>query len=215
MRGFLAAWVLVLVALPMTAVADARWQAGTHYQVLSTPLSTRNPDRIEVTEIFWYGCPHCLTFKPYIEAWAANKPDDVDYVKLPAVFSRGWEPHARAFYAVEAMGAIEQAHTPLFEGLARDRRNLDNADRLAAFLANHGVNADEFKRNYNSFGVNARLQQGNARIRGAQVNGVPAIQGTPSVMVNGKYVTSPSIAGSREASIEVMRYLIDKERAAN
>ena len=215
MRTFLAAWLLVLVALPMAAVADARWQAGTHYQVLTTPLSTRNPERIEVTEIFWYGCPHCLSFKPHIDAWAAGRSDDVDYVKLPAVFSRSWEPHARAFYAAEAMGVLEQAHAPLFQALAGERRNLSDADQLAAYLARHGVSADEFKRNYNSFGVNARLQQGNARIRGAQVNGVPAIQGTPSVMVNGKYVTGPSMAGGHEAVIEVMRYLIEKERAVN
>lgn len=200
----------LLIALAVFGQASAAdWKEGTHYKKLDTPVRTDSGSRIEVAEVFWYGCPHCYNFKPLAESWEAKAPDDVEYVRIPAALGRSWEPHARAFYALEAMNALDKVHDALFDALAGQRRPLNDGESLADFVADHGVDRDEFLNNYKSFGVNARLQQAQSKIRGARITG------TPTMLVNGKYTVSASMAGSLEASLEVVDYLVEKERAAN
>ncbi|CAN0606549.1 unnamed protein product, partial [Ectocarpus sp. 12 AP-2014] len=96
-------------------VSAAEWQEGTHYRELSSPVRTDNSETIEVAEVFWYGCPHCYNFKPLVESWVEDIPDDVDYVQIPAALGQSWEPHARAFYALEFMGELDKVHDALFD----------------------------------------------------------------------------------------------------
>ncbi|GGE52178.1 thiol:disulfide interchange protein DsbA [Streptosporangium jomthongense] len=200
---------LLVVALAVFGQAGAAdWKEGTHYKKLDTPVRTDSGSKIEVAEVFWYGCPHCYNFKPLAEDWESKAPDYVDYVRIPAALGRSWEPHARAFYALEAMNAREKLHDPLFEALAGQRRPLNDAESLADFVADHGVDRDEFLNNFKSFGVNARMQQAQSKIRGARITG------TPSMLVNGKYTVSASMAGSLEAMLAVVDYLVEKEHAA-
>jgi thiol:disulfide interchange protein DsbA len=202
--GFLAMTFAFAFAAPASAET---WIEGTHYQTLDAPVQTDGDGKIEVAEVFWYGCPHCYRFKPIVEAWEETLPDDVKFVMLPAALGRSWEPHARAFYALEATGDLSKVHDALFEALAGEHRSLETPEALANFVAGYGVDADEFIKNYNSFGVNARLQQAQSKIRGARITGVPAM------LVNGKYKVSASMAGSHEAVLKVVDYLIDKERS--
>ncbi|MEH6563144.1 MAG: thiol:disulfide interchange protein DsbA/DsbL [Marinobacter sp.] len=199
----------LLAALAVFGQANAAdWKEGTHYKKLDTPVRTDSSSGIEVAEVFWYGCPHCYNFKPLAENWEANAPDDVNYVRIPAALGRSWEPHARAFYALEAMNSLDKVHDALFEALAGQRRPLNDGESLADFVAEHHVDHDEFLNNYNGFGVNARMQQAQSKIRGARVTG------TPTMLINGKYTTSASMAGSLESTLEVVDYLVEKERAA-
>jgi thiol:disulfide interchange protein DsbA len=131
----------------------------------------------------------------------------VDFVMLPAALGRSWEPHARAYYALESMGELDKVHDALFDALAGEHQQLNTPEALADFVADHGVDRDEFLKNYNSFGVNARMQQAQSKIRGARITGVP------TMLVNGKYKVSASMAGSHEAVLKVVDYLIDKERS--
>jgi len=203
-----AAMVSVLMSLSVAAHAET-WKEGVHYRRLDTPVRTENPDRIEVAEVFWYGCPHCYHLKPLAEAWEAQAPDYVDYVRIPAALGRSWEPHARAFYALKAMNALnEKLHSALFDALAGERRPLNDGESLAKFVAGYGVDADKFLDAYNSFGVNTWLQQAQAKIRGARITG------TPSMLVNGKYVVTASMAGSAQAMLQVVDYLVEKEHSA-
>src|SRR5680860_451439 len=142
------------IALPAMA---ADWQQGTHYKVLDNPVRTDQADKIEVAEVFWYGCPHCYSFKPLSEEYESNAPDYVDYVRLPAALGKSWEPHAYAFYALQAMGELDKVHNALFEALVVERRQLNTPEALADFVAEHDVDSDEFLKNYKSFGVNARM----------------------------------------------------------
>ena len=199
-----AAIVAGAMAIALPAMA-ADWQQGTHYKALDNPVRTDQADKIEVAEVFWYGCPHCYTFKPLSEAYENSAPDYVDYVRLPAALGKSWEPHAYAFYALQAMGELDKVHNALFEALVVERRQLNTAEALADFVAEHGVDSDEFLKNFKSFGVNARMQQAQAKIRGARVTG------TPTMLVNGKYLVSASTAGSPEAAIEVVEYLVALE----
>ncbi|MCS5564173.1 MAG: thiol:disulfide interchange protein DsbA/DsbL [Oleiphilaceae bacterium] len=200
-----AAFLAVAFAVGAPASADT-WEEGTHYQKLDTPVRTDSNGKVEVAEVFWYGCPHCYNFKPVVEAWEEGLAEDVEFVMMPAALGRSWEPHARAYYALEAMDQLDKVHDALFEALAGERRPLNTPEALADFVAGYGVDADAFLKNYQSFGVNARMQQAQSKIRGARITGVP------TMLVNGKYKVSASMAGSHEATLEVVDYLVAKER---
>ena len=202
--------VLALSLLSAASLVNAQpWVAGEHYRVLDNPVRTASDNGVEVAEVFWYGCPHCYNFKPLAEAWEAEAPDYINYVKLPAALGRSWEPHAYAFYALEAMGELDRVHDALFDALAGERRPLNTPEALADFVAGYGVNAEKFLENYNSFGVRARVQQAQAKIRGARITG------TPTMLVDGKYVVSASMAGSHENTLKVVEYLAEKERSGS
>ena len=196
-----------LMALSQVVHAQS-YQEGRHFVVLDTPVRTASDSGIEVAEVFWYGCPHCYAFKPLIEKWAKTIPGDVNYVQIPAALGASWVPHAKAFYALEAMGELDKVHDALFDALAGERRPLNSGEALADFVEGYGVDGETFLKNYNGFGVNARMQQAQAKIRGARVTG------TPTMIVNGKYRVSASMAGSHEATLEVVDYLVAKERSA-
>lgn len=204
-KGLIAAVILLPLAMGVHAQS---WQAGTHYQELSESLPTDSGDRIQVTEVFWYGCPHCYSFKPHVESWEKSLPGDVQFNLMPAILGKSWEPHARAFYALKALDSLDKAHSPLFDALAGERRPLNSASALGDFLSGIGVDRDAFVKAYDSFGVNARLQQSQSRIRAARVTGVP------TMLVNGKYKVTASMAGGQEQMLDVVDYLIEKERQA-
>nr|WP_227545964.1 thiol:disulfide interchange protein DsbA/DsbL [Marinobacter fonticola] len=210
MSKFLKVWVCAFLMLPLVAFAqEGRWQEGTHYEKMSTPLPTGNPEKIEVTEVFWYGCPHCYDFKPLIEEWEKNAADDVEFILLPAALGSSWETHARAFYTTQALGVLDETHSPMFDALARDRKPLNTPERIADYLADYGVDKEKFIKTFDSFGVNAKMQQAQSKVRAARITGVP------TMVVNGKYKVSASMAGNHENMIEVIDYLVEKERSAN
>lgn len=207
MTGAIRTLGVTLFALLFLAQANAQsYEEGRHYVALDVPVRTASESGVEVAEVFWYGCPHCYSFKPLIESWAEDKPDYVNYVKIPAALGASWVPHAKAFYALEAMGELDKVHDALFDALAGERRPLNSGEALADFVAEHGVDGEAFLKNFNSFGVNARMQQAQSKIRGARVTG------TPTMLVAGKYRVTASMAGSHEAVLEVVDYLIEKER---
>ncbi len=210
MSGFVRTLAVTVFAMLFMVPAHAQsYEEGRHYMVVETPVRTASESGIEVAEIFWYGCPHCYSFKPLIEAWSEDLPSDVNYVQIPAALGASWVPHAKAFYALQAMGELDkEMHDALFDALAGERRPLNSGDALADFVAQKGVDGEAFLKNFNSFGVNARMQQAQAKVRGARVTG------TPTVLVNGKYRVTASTAGSQEAVLDVVDYLIEKERAA-
>ena len=205
-RNALTLGVLIFALLLVSQANAQSFQEGRHYKALEVPVRTASDTGIEVAEVFWYGCPHCYSFKPLIENWVANAPDYVNYVNIPAALGASWKPHAKAFFAVEAMGELPRVHDAFFEALAGERRQLNSGEALADFVAQYGVDGEEFLKNYNSFGVNARMQQAQSKIRGARVTG------TPSVIVAGKYRVTASMAGSHEAVLDVVDYLVEQER---
>ncbi|GGC63866.1 thiol:disulfide interchange protein DsbA/DsbL [Marinobacter halophilus] len=202
--------VILAFSIAFGAVAQAQsWEEGRHYRTLDNPVRTASDGGVEVAEVFWYGCPHCYTFKPLVESWADKAPDYVNFVKLPAALGQSWEPHAYAFYALDAMGELDKVHDALFTALAGERRPLNTPEALADFVSGYDVDAEEFLSNYRSFGVRARVQQAQSKIRGARITG------TPTMLVNGKYVVSASMAGGHEDVLSVVDHLVEQERAAS
>lgn len=200
------AGVLALGALIALNVQAAEYKAGTHYVELDKPVAVSQPGKIEVAELFWYGCGHCYDFEPYIEPWSKKLPDDVHFERVPATFSKQWKIHANAFYAAEALGIGEKLHSDFFNRIHRDGEHLLSVDDQAEFFAEYGVSEDQAKKALRSFGVKSKVNQAGARIRGYQALGVPAI------VVNGKYRIDIRQAGSWPNMLKITEFLVEKER---
>ena len=163
-------------------------------------------DKINVTEVFWYGCPHCFRFEPYVNRWKESLPDDVNFEHQPSVLNPRWTEHARTYYAMQMMGIGDSLHQALFDALHVERKRLFDADALAEFVAEQGHDAAKFKEFYYSFPVETLLRKNMNKEKKYGHRGVPA------VVVNGKYLVSASKAGSNERMIEIINYLIEQER---
>ncbi len=210
-RRWLIASLLTLL-LPTAACAEdsgaTEYQEGKHYVKLETPVRTINPNKIEVAEVFWYGCYHCFHFEPMVHAWSKKQADDVAFVQSPAMWNRVMQTHARAFYTASALGVLEKVHQPIFDAINMERNMLASPDALAELFAQHGVDKEKFHKTFKSFSVNSQVQQADARARGY------GIQGTPEMVVNGKYRVSTRTAGSQRGMLDVVDFLVEKERQA-
>jgi thiol:disulfide interchange protein DsbA len=178
------------------------------YETLTPAQPTRNAEKIEIIEFFWYGCPHCYSFEPLLEQWVKKLPKNVEFIRQPAVFSDLWGKHAKAYFTAEALGVVDKIHADFFDALQNKKQNLETEDQLAKFFVAHGVNETEFHNAYNSFLVDAKTRQASTMAGRYGVTGVPAM------IINGKYRTNGPLAGSHEKMIEVMNQLIQKESAA-
>jgi len=196
--------------MPLMACAqsDGPYLAGKHYVVLDSPSRPRDESKIEVIEIFWYGCGHCYHFEPLIKKWKEGVGADVDFWQSPAMWQPVMEVHARAFYTAEALGVLDKLHAPLFSALNVEHKKLKDQQELAAFFANYEVDTETFDKAFNSFSVKGRVRQADARARGFKITG------TPELVVAGKYRISGRMAGSQAEMLKVADYLIKRERAA-
>jgi thiol:disulfide interchange protein DsbA len=195
-------------AVDEASPTSARFQLGTHYNRLSpTQPTSSSPDEVEVAEIFWYGCPHCFAFDPYVKAWVAKKPEYVSFVRIPAVWNPLLRLHARAFYTAEALGKGAELHDPLFREIHENHDMLDSEDKLRDFFGKFGVDAEAFKSAFDSFAVHARLQRADELNRRYRVSSVPTI------VVNGKYTTDGSMAGGYDELFALVDELAAAEHA--
>ena len=193
--------------LPAMMAQGAEIDPSGKYELITPPQPTDTPDKIEVLEVFWYGCPHCFTFLDNMEQYKAGKPDYVAVRHMPAIFRDSWVAHARAFYTAELLGVEDQIRRPLFEAIHLRKQALDSKEELEKFFEKYGVSNDDFNKTYDSFAVETLLRKSQVM---QQRYGV---RGTPTVIVNGKYRVSGSLAGSRENVIKVIEALVERERA--
>ncbi len=177
------------------------------YEPLSPAQPTHNPDKIEIIEFFWYGCPHCYSFEPLLEKWLKTLPKNVEFIRQPAVFSDLWGKHAKAYFTAEALGVVDKTHADFFDAIQNKKQNLETEEQLAKFFVAHGVNETEFHDTYNSFLVDAKMRQATTTAGRYGVTGVPA------VIINGKYKTNGPLAGSHEKMLDVINQLIKQESA--
>jgi thiol:disulfide interchange protein DsbA len=203
--------VLVLAPLAFTAMAQPeRYVEGTHYIVLPTAVRTADPAKIEVVEVFWYGCSHCFRFEPLIENWEASIAADVNFVRFPGMWNDLMKIHAQAYFAAEALGKVHELHTPMFEAINVQGNRLQNEQQLSALFTQHGVTAEEFSAAFNSFAVRTKVNQAEAKMREYQV------RSTPNMIVNGKYLISTGEAvPTQQEMLEVVNFLVDKERSSS
>lgn len=191
--------------------ATPPFEAGKHYAVLdpAQPTST-DAGKVEVAEVFMFGCPGCYRFEPHLQSWLERKADYVNFVRIPAAWQghRGAALHARAYYAAEELGLTGQIDGPFFEEFHANQNYLDTEEKLVEFFTRFGVDASAFKSAFNSFAVNAKLRRAEELIERYRV------QSTPSVVVDGKYLTMGSMAGSYDAWFAIIDDLAAREHAA-
>ncbi len=196
------------LALAGTARAQGAPEEGKHYVRLQTagPVTLPSPDKkVEVVEFFWYGCPHCFTLEPLVEAWAKRLPPDVYFRQLPFAFI-GPAEHQKLFYALEELGQREALQRRIFNAIHVERQRINSEAEITNFVVANGVDRAKFTDAWKSFGVNTKLN------RGKQLSNAYKIDGVPAIGVQGRYYTSATLAGSHERALAVANYLIDRAR---
>lgn len=175
-----------------TTATSARFKEGTHYKkIVPAQPTSAAPGKVEVVEVFWYGCGHCFALDPAVESWRGKaKAPYVEFVRLPAMWNDTTRMHARVFYTAELLGKLEALHPLIFREIHVNSDPLNTVEKISAFFEQHGVSHEEFNKAFSSFAVESKLQRAdflNRRYR---------IQSVPTVVVNGKYTTSVSEAGN-------------------
>lgn len=171
-------------------------------------MPVSQPGKIEVVELFWYGCPHCYAFEPTIVPWSEKLPADVHFVRLPALFGGIWNVHGQMFLTLESMGVEHDVHNAVFEAIHKEHKKLATPEEMADFLAGKGVDKEKFLSTYNSFAIKGQMEKAKKLAMAYQVTGVP------TMVVNGKYRFDIGSAGGPEETLKLADYLIEKERAA-
>ena len=147
----------------MCQAQTEEYVAGVDYQVLPQAIRTANPNKIEVNEVFHYGCIFCYNFETVVSPWIEALPEDVDFQRTPAIWQTALEPYARAYYTAKVLKVLDKTHVALFEAIRVKREQIRSQQDLAVFFADHGVDADRFNKVYSSFGVSSQVNQAKAR----------------------------------------------------
>lgn len=207
--GFLVLPMLACAAEP----AKPAYEEGKHYTVLAGQPKPAKTGKIEVTEMFWYGCGHCYMFEPLLEEWQKTLADDVSLVRSPAMWQQRRNPpdamwtHAKLYYTASALGKLDTLHPVFFEAMHKFNKRLVNSDEIGAVVSAQGVDGEAFVKTMDSFAVNAQVTQADARQRAYRVTG------TPELVVGGYYHVSASNVGSQKEMLQVADFLIDKIRS--
>ncbi len=206
------ACLLATVAAALSTAALAQQAAseefveGRHYQRLSPAQPTLTDDaKVEVAEIFMYSCPACYSLEPHLKRWISEKPENVTFVRIPASFNPMAKIHAQAYYTAQALGKLEEIDAPFFEEIHQKRNLLETEAKLADFFERFGVDEETFKKTFNSFAVHTNVQRADELVRRYRV------PGTPAIVVEGKYLTNGSMAGSYEGWFAIVNHLAELE----
>lgn len=199
----------VCIALLMACQGETIAQEvdSSKYKNVSKPMKVSTGEKIEVVELFWFGCGHCFALEPSVKQWIQNKPENAEFVKVPALFSKRWEFHGQAFYTMEALGAPSQAYDDFFAELHVKRGTIDTLDKLVSFLKNYDFSEDQVTSAFNSFAVDSQMRNARKITMNSGATGVPA------VIVDGKYLTSEQLAGKGLQMFQVVDQLVSKAAA--
>ncbi len=215
---------VVLMLLPVLACAEkeavdsapkASENAAKHrvfrenlqYTELFSPVPTSvDPGKVEVVEVFWYGCPHCYRLEPELQKWNKSKPADVELVRIPGVLNPAWKLMARVYYAAQTLGNLDKLNDALFEAIHEQHRQLRNEDAVIRFVESQGIDGKSFRDAMHSMAVDTKVARAEELARLYGVTGVPAL------IVGGKYRVLSNGVKSYEEMFEVVDFLVDKVR---
>ena len=202
--------MVAVAGLSLSAAVSAQELVeGQHYEVLDEPVETQvDEGQIEVLEVFWFGCPHCYRLQSHVNEWYETLDDDVTIEKMPATMGGDWNTHANAFYAAKELGIEEELHADFFDAIHQDERSLTDEDEIAAFFTDYGVSEEEAKEALTAFNVRSNVNKAHSRMRDMRLMGVPAL------VIDGRFVVTPSSAGSLENMPNVADALVDQVREA-
>jgi thiol:disulfide interchange protein DsbA len=201
MRRLVAILLATFLALPLGASAQQ-----VQYGELNPPQPVESKGKIEVIEFFWYGCPHCYSLEPYIEAWLKKLPPDVEFRRVPAVFNQRWGHDAAIYYTLEAMGLVDKLHRPLFDAIHKGNLRTDNETALNEWLQKNSVEPKKFMDTLKSFGVQSKTR------RAVQQTVAYKIDGTPAMAVAGRYTVSAQQGGTQQGMLQAVDGLVAMAR---
>jgi len=197
--------MILLAALSLSSTAFAQEIDSSKYKDVNEQLTVSTGDKIEVLELFWFGCGHCFALEPGIKNWLENKPENAEFVKMPAIFSSNlWEFHGKAFYTMKALDVPTEAYDAFFNHLHVKRQTIGNVKQLSTFLLAYDKTEEEVNAAFNSFAVDNQVRAAKKATRQAGITGVPAM------VVDGKYLTSQSTAGGTDLMFDVVNQLVEK-----
>jgi len=192
-----------LLSSPVKPV-DLSQLDSSKYQAVNEKINVSSGNKIEVTELFWFGCGHCFALEPHLKAWIKTKPANAKFKKVPAIFSKRWEFHGKAFYTMQALNVPEEAYDNFFKEIHLKRKNINSLDQLTTFLSAYGKDQKTVENAFNSFAVDSQLRNAIKITRASGARGVPAM------VVNGKYLTSETLAGSTSEMFKTVDLLVAK-----
>jgi len=183
------------------------YQEGLHYQLLEEAVDVADSSKIEVVELFWYGCGSCFYFEPLVVGWEKTIPDDVNFIRMPAMWAPIMEVHARVFYVADALGVVGDVHQAIFNAINIDKKRMASADEISELFALYGIEKAKVASLFASPEVSENVKSANQK---AQAYG---INGTPTLMIEGKYlVQQEEDLVSHEDMIKITNFLVDKIR---
>ncbi|GBE06976.1 thiol:disulfide interchange protein DsbA precursor [bacterium BMS3Bbin11] len=202
-------FLLLTLTLSPTILMAEEYSEGIEYTQYEKPFPVSTGDKIEVKEIFWYGCPHCFNLEAPLNKWLKEGiPANAKFIRMPGIFRDNWLVHARAYYAFESLGQTEKLHHALMDVIHVKKQRLATEDQIADFVSTQGIDRKEFIDAYNSFSVDALSRQ--AKI----MTGKYKITGVPSIVVDGRYLVTTTTAGGKEELFKVVNYLVQQATEA-
>lgn len=186
-----------------------KYQAGTHYYPIQPAQAVTAPKgKVEVLEVFSYACIHCAHFQAKVDAWKKTMPANASFALMPAAWNPTWEMVARAYYASEALGILDKTHDAFFNAIFIDKVPFATLQDVANWYTKFGVTEQAFLDTANSFTTNTKIQ------RSKQMVPRYGVDGTPSIVVAGKYRVTGESAGGYDNVFDVVNFLVAKEAAA-
>lgn len=186
--------VLAAISLSVAAFAaqasPANPQNGVDYRTLDKAQQTDSGKKVEVTEFFWYSCPHCYSLETALVEWVKKQGDNISFKRVPIAFRASFVPQQKLYYALEVLGKVEEMQPKVFRAIHVERQSLDTDESIAEFVAKQGIDKKKFTDVYNSFAVQTKVR------RAAQLQEAYRVDGVPMLAVAGRYITSPSIVGA-------------------
>lgn len=211
MKKFLAVFALLLSSHAFADAPATSFKQGQDFDLTTQVIPTDSQNKIEVVELFWYGCPHCYHMEPVLSAWVKKLPADVVFKRIPALPRAEWAPMAKAFYAMEALGVSEKLHTSLFDAIHKTK-TLDPTNEVATMAwitSQSGLDKAKVEEAFKSFSMNTKLNRASQYFRATGATGVP------SIIIDGKYITSSTMAGDNDKALKVADYIIGNLRKDN
>ena len=199
--------MLAALLLGAAFALQASVASGQQFVELAKPVPVASGERIEVTEFFYYGCPICYEAQPLIARWLQRAGNDVAMRRVPAVSIDGWEPFARSFYTLEAMGLLARLHWAVYDNFHFDGKHLNELEVIADWVGSNGGDGAKFREIWNSAEIKAKVDAAHALLETYQVRGVPTL------VVDGKYATSARLAGGVKEMMVVVERLVSRARA--
>jgi thiol:disulfide interchange protein DsbA len=194
---------LLLLGLVLAGAAFAQQPPvrDKEYKLINPPQKTTSGKKIEVVEFFSYACGHCADFEPILQDWIKSRPQDVEVKMVPMVFRDNWKPLAKLYYSLETMGVLSKHHQAVYDAIHKQKQALFSDSAIIDWAAKRGIDKRKFEQVYHSFGVDAKV------LRGMSMGRAYGVQFTPSMAINGKYWTGPSMVLSPDGGPDIGRYL--------